>query len=153
MCTSDSFDRSPMFSLAVTVPYNSEAQMYDINLVHDTGEQVREKILQCDVYTGERVVAATVLRWPNVLDQCPNERVQWTQVLRKCPSEVKTWADVQNLCRKAVFDGKADHAEYPPCSLIQTLKREQICCFSMFLLLPVIKDAQSKTVISAFSTK
>lgn len=119
---SASFDRNfPMFSLAVSIPYNSDTKMYDIGKVPDTGDEVRNRILNCEVYTGRRVVAATVLRWPNVLKQCPAGRVQWPDVLRKCPKTVKTWAHVEITCPEAVQDKRADHAEYRTLQHFDTL--------------------------------
>ncbi|XP_030005272.1 uncharacterized protein LOC115429718 [Sphaeramia orbicularis] len=101
-----------MFSLAVSIPYD-----YTVNLnavyESDPGDEVKTTILNCDVYTGRRVVAATVLKWPNVLTQCPNGRVQWLDVVEKCrPEQVKTWDDVRRMCPDKVYDGRADHAEY-----------------------------------------
>ncbi|XP_074485334.1 uncharacterized protein LOC141764210 isoform X2 [Sebastes fasciatus] len=115
--------RYPMFSLAVSIPYNSDKKMYDISKVIDSADQVKNTILRCEVYTGTRVVAATVLRWPNVLDQCPDERVQWPQVLRKCPKRVITWANVKEQCPDAVNNGTADHAEYRTLQHFNTLTR------------------------------
>ncbi|XP_036950857.1 uncharacterized protein LOC119017848 isoform X2 [Acanthopagrus latus] len=111
--------RNPMFSLAVTIPYNKDTKMYDISQLDDGG-RVRREILNCEVYTGTRVVAATVLRWPNVVDQCPGGRVQWPDVLRKCPG-VNTWADVKSQCPNEVKEGRADHAEYRTLQHINTL--------------------------------
>ncbi|XP_029948753.1 uncharacterized protein LOC115389494 [Salarias fasciatus] len=102
----------PMFSLAVSIPHNDIQKMYDVSKVTDCSARVKEEVLKCNVYTSDRMVAATVLRWPNVLRQCPNERVQWRDVLDKCPAGVKTWTDVQQRCPSAVTDGTADHAEY-----------------------------------------
>lgn len=110
-----------MFSLAVNIPYNSDTKMYDMGKVTDGGDQVRNTILNCEVYTGRRLVAATVLRWPNVLKQCPAGRVQWPDVLRKCPKTVKTWADVEIKCPEAVYDKRADHAEYRTLQHFNTL--------------------------------
>ncbi|XP_038556914.1 hyphally regulated cell wall protein 3-like [Micropterus salmoides] len=101
--------REPMFSLAVSIPYNSDRKIYDISQVTDTREQVWQSILtECEVYTSKRMVAATVLRWPNVVDQCPDGRVQWSDLPTKCG---QTWADVKKQCRN-VSNGRADHAEY-----------------------------------------
>ncbi|XP_044197779.1 uncharacterized protein LOC122974010 [Thunnus albacares] len=111
----------PMFSLAVSIPYNSDTKMYDISKVTDDGDQVRKTIVDCEVYTSERMVAATVLRWPNVLRQCPGGRVQWPDVLDKCPRTVKTWADVESWCSGAVKDKRADHAEYRTLQRFNTL--------------------------------
>ncbi|XP_040891691.1 uncharacterized protein LOC121180385 [Toxotes jaculatrix] len=113
--------RFPMFSVAVSVPYDPKSKMYDINLVPDSGEQVRNEILNCNVYKSRRVVAATVLRWPNVVSQCPQANVQWPDVLRKCPKGVKTWADVKTSCPRAVNEGKADHAEFRTLQQLNTL--------------------------------
>lgn len=101
-----------MFSVAVSIPYNKEQKMYDMSQVPDTGEDVRNAILKCDVYEGTRVVAATVLRWPNVLDQCPTALVPWSRLLRDCGRKSMTWAEVKNQCSDKVRDGTADHAEY-----------------------------------------
>ncbi|XP_026158684.1 uncharacterized protein LOC113127949 [Mastacembelus armatus] len=110
--TQDGTVRNPMFSVAVAVPFYSSTQRFDMNLVCDDGDRVREKILNCAVYEGQRMVAATVLRWPDVLDQCPKSRVQWTDVLRRCGKQSMTWAEVQTSCSHAVSNGRADHAEY-----------------------------------------
>ncbi|XP_038577450.1 uncharacterized protein LOC119904871, partial [Micropterus salmoides] len=110
--------REPMFSLAVSIPYNSDRKMYDISQVTDTGEQVWQSILKrCDVYTSQRMVAATVLRWPNVVDQCPEGRVQWS-IPAKCG---QTWADVKKNCPTEIEDGRADHAEYRTLQNFNTL--------------------------------
>ncbi|XP_026027993.1 uncharacterized protein LOC113024842 isoform X2 [Astatotilapia calliptera] len=103
----------PMFSVAVSVPYNEQTNTFDMNGVPDYGEVVRETILNCDVYQGNRVMAATVLKWPNVLDQCPNAYVQWPDVLRKCHREQMKWAEVERLCgADTIKYGRADHAEF-----------------------------------------
>ncbi|XP_060904981.1 uncharacterized protein LOC132982471 [Labrus mixtus] len=105
--------RYPMFSVAVSIPYNQEIEDYDISKVMDSGNDVQETILNCKVYISSRVVAATVLRWPNVVDQCPNEPVQWPDVLKKCGRRRNlTWLEVKNTCKDEVQDGRADHAEY-----------------------------------------
>lgn len=119
-----------MFSVAVSVPYNSQTNTYDISQVLATGEQVRDTILRCDVFTGTRVIAATVLRWPDVLSQCPGQRVQWPHVLKQCPPEVQTWADVDrqektSRCREAVREGMADHAEYRTLQQLHTLLKNR----------------------------
>ncbi|KAF3688112.1 hypothetical protein EXN66_Car003784 [Channa argus] len=112
--------RYPMFSLAVSLPYDKEKQMYDFSSL-DSGEEVRRTILNCDVYTGRRVVAATVLRWPNVLSQCPDGHVPWPHILKKCPAWVKTWSDVNKWCTDKVPKGTADHAEYRTLQKLNTL--------------------------------
>lgn len=111
-----------MFSLAVSIPYNSDRKIYDISQVTDTGEQVWQSILKkCEVYTSKRMVAATVLRWPNVVDQCPEGRVQWSDVPTKCG---QTWADVKKNCPTEIEDGRADHAEYRTLQNFDTLARD-----------------------------
>ncbi|KAG7234474.1 hypothetical protein INR49_004763 [Caranx melampygus] len=102
----------PMFSLAVSIPYNSDSRSYDLSQVTDTSDAVKSSIQNCELYTSTRVVAATVLKWPDVLTQCPNERVLWPEVLRRCPTGVTTWAQVRDQCQNAVREGRADHAEY-----------------------------------------
>ncbi|XP_038568254.1 uncharacterized protein LOC119898146 isoform X2 [Micropterus salmoides] len=110
--------RRPMFSLAVSIPFDSGRNIYDIGQVTDTRDQVWQRILnRCEVYTSQRMVAATVLRWPNVVDQCPEGRVQWS-IPAKCG---QTWADVQNLCPTVFKDGRADHAEYRTLQNFNTL--------------------------------
>ncbi|CAI5678935.1 unnamed protein product [Oreochromis niloticus] len=104
----------PMFSVAVSVPLNKDK--FDMSKVTDDGEAVRTKILNCDVYIGDRVVAATVLRWRNVLYQCPNERVQWRDVPKKCNrKEINTWADIDKFCDvqsiERILFAQAAHAE------------------------------------------
>lgn len=105
--------RRPMFSLVVSVPRNTNTGLYDASAVTDDSRTVRDRILNCDVYVGRRVVAATVLRWPNVLEQCPGQPIQWRLNLRGCHSHPRTWAQVQSNCpRNTIPDGKADHAEF-----------------------------------------
>ncbi|KAM8771998.1 uncharacterized protein AB9X84_006680 [Acanthopagrus schlegelii] len=114
--------RNPMFSLAVTIPYDEDTKKYDISQLDD-GSSVTGKILNCEVYTSPRVVAATVLKWPEVLKQCPDGPVQWPDVVTKCPG-VNTWADVKNQCPgvvKGELKGRADHAEYRTLQRINTL--------------------------------
>ncbi|XP_026158866.1 uncharacterized protein LOC113128037 [Mastacembelus armatus] len=114
--------KRPMFSVAVAVPFNSQTQRFDMTLVPDDGQTVRNSILQnCAVYEGQRVVAATVLRWPEVLKQCPNAGVPWTDVLRRCGKQSMTWAEVQRSCSWAVSKGRADHAEYRTLRSFNTL--------------------------------
>lgn len=110
-----------MFSLAVSVPKNRATGLYDINLVPDTNDAVRNAIQNCDVYTGTRVVAATVLRWTNVLGQCPNGIVKWSDVLRRCPAGVTTWSQVNGRCPQLIREGRADHAEYRVLQAFNTL--------------------------------
>lgn len=105
--------KRPMFSLVVSVSYDKGKAQYDVNTVKDVARTVRNKIQECDVYVGERVVAATVLRWPDVLEQCPKGPVQWRSFLSKCRSTPQTWAEVNKNCPPNTFrDGMADHAEY-----------------------------------------
>ncbi|XP_023254881.1 uncharacterized protein LOC111649339 [Seriola lalandi dorsalis] len=111
----------PMFSLAVSIPYNSVSRSYDLNQVPDTSEAVKNRIQDCNLYIGTRVVAATVLRWPDVLTQCPNGPVQWPNVLRQCPAGVRTWNQVKSLCPQTIRDGRADHAEYRTLQGLNTL--------------------------------
>lgn len=114
--------RRPMFSLAVSVSHNTETGQYDVSTVTDASKTVRDKIIKCDVYVGERMVAATVLRWPNVLKQCPDERMQWPSILKKCSSTPQTWAEVKSKCPpNTIQDGKADHAEFRTLQNISTL--------------------------------
>nr|XP_040043301.1 uncharacterized protein LOC120825641 [Gasterosteus aculeatus aculeatus] len=107
--------RYPMFSLAVRIPYDHGVQRYDVSRVADRPDDVRKAIVGCDVYASETMVAATVLKWPNVLDQCPDARVPWKGVLLRCGiltcGRGMTWAEVQRECPGAVRDGRANHAE------------------------------------------
>ncbi|XP_038565698.1 uncharacterized protein LOC119896331 [Micropterus salmoides] len=145
--------REPMFSLAVSIPYDSDRKIYNISQVTDTREQVWQSILKkCEVYTSKRMVAATVLRWPSVVDQCPEGRVQWSDLPTKCG---QTWADVKKNCPTEIEDGRADHAEYRILQNFTTLVSnhdKMICCFSTFLLPRVIKDVQMNLVPITFST-
>ncbi|XP_070683950.1 uncharacterized protein [Pempheris klunzingeri] len=110
----------PMFSVAVSIPYN-ERKVFDISQVTDDSGQVRHEVDNCRVYTSARVVEATVLRWDNVLTQCPNEPVQWGDVVRKCGGQPLSWDALGRMlrsgraspqCVDAVQNGRADHAEY-----------------------------------------
>ncbi|XP_061881988.1 uncharacterized protein LOC133633473 [Entelurus aequoreus] len=107
-------DKLPMFSVAVNVPKGHNGQ-YDVNLIPDPRDKIRNTILKCHIYEGEHAVAATVLRWPNVLTMCPEEKVPWKDVLRKCkryPKSSMTWQQVKDKCPDAIEDKRADHAEY-----------------------------------------
>lgn len=125
----DADDKSfpPMFSVAVSVPYNEKEHKYDMSKVPDSDENVKNMILNCDVYKGDRVVAATVLRWPNVLKQCPDGRVKWTDVRKRCgKQQINSWAAVERLCGKSeIEDGRADHAEYRTLQHVNTLVKKQ----------------------------
>ncbi|XP_029355155.1 uncharacterized protein LOC115041638 [Echeneis naucrates] len=107
---------SPMYSVLVGIPFNTATRSYDINLVPDTGDAVRTAIQRCEIYSGRKVVAATVLQWRTVMGQCPNELVppSWKRQLtqRHCPQGVRTWKDVDDQCADLIMKGKADHAEY-----------------------------------------
>lgn len=110
-----------MFSLVVSVPYDKKTAQYDVISVKDDAQTVRNMIQKCDVYVGERVVAATVLKWPNVLEQCPGGPVQ-LPFLKKCRSTPRTWADVKNKCPpNTIRDGMANHAENRTLQKIDTL--------------------------------
>ncbi|XP_061840587.1 uncharacterized protein [Nerophis lumbriciformis] len=98
----------PMFSVAVSVPLGSNGQ-YDVAAIPDPGENIKNAILKCRVYEDEHVVAATLLRWPDVLTMCPKEKVPWKDVLRKCGRSSMTWQEVGENCVKGA---RADHAEY-----------------------------------------
>ncbi|CAJ1052803.1 uncharacterized protein LOC117816345 [Xyrichtys novacula] len=108
----DNIEKKPMFSLAVSIPYDEEKEKFDVSKVEVSDEEVKKTMLQCKVHITSRVVAATVLRWPNVLEQCPKEPVQWRDVLKNCGESKMTWLDVQKKCSDKVRDGRADHAEY-----------------------------------------
>lgn len=125
-----------MFSVAVKVPYNSVTGLYDMNRVPDPAQDVRNTILRCGVYAGQRVVAATVLRWPDVLQQCPNELVSWPNVLKRCHRKSMTWAEVKRVCPNEIRDGTADHAEYRTLqnfnTLLSNLNRDDLLIFYVF---------------------
>ncbi|MED6236404.1 hypothetical protein ATANTOWER_008678 [Ataeniobius toweri] len=109
--------KTPMFSLVVSIPFNNKTKQYDISQLPD-GTLVKKTILDCYVYIGQRVVAATVLKWPDVLDQCPNGNVLWPDFQRGCPKGVRTWSDVSKQCNVKT---RADHAEYRTVQDIGTL--------------------------------
>ncbi|XP_043970955.1 uncharacterized protein LOC122830001 [Gambusia affinis] len=99
--------KSPMFSLVVRIPFNGKTTKYDISQVSDAASTVKKTILDCEVYTGTNIVAATVLRWPDVVSQCPNGRVQW-----RTRSQARTWLEAYRQNPELFTDGTADHAEY-----------------------------------------
>ncbi|XP_061883374.1 uncharacterized protein LOC133634262 [Entelurus aequoreus] len=101
----------PMFSVAVRVPLGSNSQ-YDVAAIPDPGDNIKNAILKCRVYEGEHVVAATLLRWPDVLKQCPEEKVPWEDVLKVCKQSSMTWQQVKDKCPNYIYDNRADHAEY-----------------------------------------
>ncbi|MEQ2210400.1 hypothetical protein XENOCAPTIV_012897 [Xenoophorus captivus] len=114
--------KTPMFSLVVSIPFNNKTKQYDISQLPD-GTLVKKTILDCNVYVGQRVVAATLLKWPDVLDQCPNGNVSWPDFQRRCPKGVRTWSDVSEQCNIPVNVTRADHAEYRTVQNISTLLR------------------------------
>lgn len=144
-----------MFSLAVSIPYDDKSKKYDISQVFNTdpADTVKRSILKCEKYKGTRVVAATVLRWPNVLDQCPDEPVQWGDVLKKCGERSMTWAELnsklrmldiegetksehEKQCHAAVWEGRADHAEYRTLEVLNTLvNQDNMNDFLLFYVL------------------
>lgn len=114
-----SFDRkNPMFSLAMSIPFNRQINGFDISKICDDYNNVKNTMLNCNVYTGNKVVAATVLRWPDVVNQCPDGLVQWP--LRDLRRD-ETWADVHKRNPSAFHDGTADHAEYRTLQKMNTL--------------------------------
>ena len=95
-CASVSFHRyNPMFSLAISIPYNRDKEMYDISLVFNT-EPGNRVIINCVLCIGRKGVAATLLKSPSVLSHWP----------------IVTWADVERYCPDAVFNGQTDNAEF-----------------------------------------
>nr|XP_049576436.1 uncharacterized protein LOC125968920 isoform X1 [Syngnathus scovelli] len=100
----------PMFSMAVSIPPGVVPGSYDLNQVQKA--DVKKTILDCDVYEDNNVLAATVLRWPDVAMQCHRAQVPWPDVLKACRQKSMTWHDVALKCPGAVEIGRADHAEY-----------------------------------------
>ncbi|XP_027875115.1 uncharacterized protein LOC114145655 [Xiphophorus couchianus] len=99
--------KTPMFSLVARIPFNSETNQYDISQVTDDANNVKDTIVGCEVYTGTNILAATVLRWPDVVAQCPDGRVQWP-----IRSQATTWADAYCQNARSFNEGRAEHAEY-----------------------------------------
>ncbi|XP_032419327.1 uncharacterized protein LOC116720282 isoform X4 [Xiphophorus hellerii] len=99
--------KTPMFSVVARIPFNSETNQYDINQVTDDANNVKDTIVGCEVYTGTNILAATVLRWPDVVAQCPDGRVQWP-----IRSQATTWAEAYCQNTRSFNEGRAEHAEY-----------------------------------------
>ncbi|XP_023189323.1 uncharacterized protein LOC111608598 [Xiphophorus maculatus] len=99
--------KTPMFSVVARIPFNSETNQYDISQVTDDANNVKDTIVGCDVYNGTNILAATVLRWPDVVAQCPDGRDQWT-----ISSQARTWADAYRQNTRSFNKGTAVHAEY-----------------------------------------
>ncbi|XP_057700714.1 uncharacterized protein LOC130921089 [Corythoichthys intestinalis] len=104
--------KMPMFSMAVSVPPGADPGTYDLTKVSDLGQNVKNTILQCGIYAGDNVVAATLLRWPDVVQRCPRAEVPWQDVLKACRRKSMTWHEVAMICPGAVEGNRADHAEY-----------------------------------------
>ncbi|XP_077460755.1 uncharacterized protein LOC144077129 [Stigmatopora argus] len=115
--------RLPMFSLAVNIPRGPGFDTYDPNRVNL--DAVEKAVLDCEVHVNDNVVAATLLKWPYLMDYCPDSQVLWEDVVSNCRqvcakkwpnsghTEAKiTWRYVQENCSNAVKDHAADHAEY-----------------------------------------
>ncbi|XP_056228300.1 uncharacterized protein LOC130166633 [Seriola aureovittata] len=103
----DDQSKLPMFSLAVSIPKSGES--YDVGAVPDNGEDVKNAMLKCEVFTGTKVVGATLLS--DVFNRCKDGRVQRQDVLAQCPPGVVTWLDVEEKCKDKVGNID-DHAEY-----------------------------------------
>lgn len=113
---------TPTFTLAVSVPYNPRTRRYDVTQVTeaDNAQNVRATLDSCQVYLGNKVMGAMVLKWPDVKNQCPNTPIPdtWTFVRELCPN-VRTWADLGQVCTNNINrklnkspNGAVDHAEY-----------------------------------------
>lgn len=134
--------RYPMFSLAVSIPFNEKSGEYDLSLVPDEGGEVRDTMIKCKVYRSERVVGATLLRWPNVVDQCPDEPVQWPDALKKCNlEEGSTWAQLRQKCSKNPGNFEDDHAEF---RVLQHLKNSLLAKPNHLLLFYVVASPCNK---------
>uniref|UniRef100_A0A672Z3S6 Uncharacterized protein n=1 Tax=Sphaeramia orbicularis TaxID=375764 RepID=A0A672Z3S6_9TELE len=93
------------------------------------------KQIKCLVYTGKDIVAATVLKYDKVKEQCPDTPVEWRELLRGCPN-VRTWAEFEsNLCpldvRNKNLDAMKkknqleDHGEYRVLQHFDTLVKRR----------------------------
>lgn len=109
-----------MFSLAVSIPFNSK--FYDVKKVPDTHEAVRNTILNCEVYTGQNVVAATRLKWPEAATVCPDGPVLWPDVRQQCPAGI-TWSQLKSKCPGARLEDRDEHAEYRTLQAFDTLRK------------------------------
>lgn len=109
-----------MFSMAVSISYNKNTAGYDISTVTDNTQTVTNQIQACNVYVGEKVVAATVLKWPDVLQQCPRRWVQWPNFFKN-RTVPQTWEEANNRFPNAIRVGTADHADYRILNNIRTL--------------------------------
>nr|XP_040025382.1 uncharacterized protein LOC120813714 [Gasterosteus aculeatus aculeatus] len=144
--------RYPMFSLAVRIPYDNKMQRYDVSRVKDKAENVWRTIIGCDVYASKTMVAATVLKWPNVLDQCPYARVPREDVPNQCGSKRMTWAKLKKECPEAVRVRRADHAEYRVLNNFNTLKQNRNRNdFLLFYVLASPCDQKCASETSRFS--
>ncbi|KAK9540834.1 hypothetical protein VZT92_003258 [Zoarces viviparus] len=116
----------PMFSVAVNIPFTDKKEdVYGFSQVikDDPPETVRDWMESCKVYKGQRVVAATLLKWPNVLRLCPNEPVQWSIVKKNCKKQEMTWAAMETECPGVVCI--TDHAEYRVLKNFATLTKNR----------------------------
>ncbi|XP_022623368.1 uncharacterized protein LOC111238232 [Seriola dumerili] len=107
----------PMFSLAVSIPKSGDS--YDVAAGPDNGVAVKNAMLKCEVYTGTKVVGATLLRLSDIFTRCKDGRVQRQDVLQRCPERVVTWLDVKKKCRDKVGNID-DHAEYRTLQALRT---------------------------------
>ncbi|XP_061881985.1 uncharacterized protein LOC133633471 [Entelurus aequoreus] len=125
----------PMFSLTVRVPKGRNGQ-YDVSAIPDPGDNIKNAILKCRVYEDEHVVAATLLRWPDVLTMCPNDKVPWEDVLKVCKQSSMTWQQVKDECPNYIYDNRADHAEYRVLNTFKTWavgkKKKDLMLFYVF---------------------
>ncbi|KAK7929756.1 hypothetical protein WMY93_006151 [Mugilogobius chulae] len=113
---------TPTFTLAVSIPYNPQTRRYDVSVVTaaDNGQTVRQRLDNCEVYEGTRVMGAMVLKWPDVKTQCPSANIpaHWSFVQQLCPN-VQTWGQLSQQCTSSIGkklskspNGAVDHAEY-----------------------------------------
>uniref|UniRef100_A0AAV2LQU7 Uncharacterized protein n=1 Tax=Knipowitschia caucasica TaxID=637954 RepID=A0AAV2LQU7_KNICA len=119
----------PAFSLAISIPQN-DLRRHDFSKViaADPPANVRIAMDRCQVYTGTRVVASTLLKYPDFITRCPNEPITWDYVKQKCPT-LQRWGDfeqctsgeIRQLKRLPEGDGLVQHAEFRVLENIQTL--------------------------------
>ncbi|XP_068451679.1 uncharacterized protein [Clinocottus analis] len=111
-------DHFPMFSAAVSIPYDNNKEKYDVSGITDSAPDVKRTLLKCDVYKSTKMVAATLLKWPDVLNQCPKELVQWDDFPSKTAYRPIPWDQVEGVPEGFT---RTDHAEYRALTAISTL--------------------------------
>uniref|UniRef100_A0AAV2LQT2 Uncharacterized protein n=1 Tax=Knipowitschia caucasica TaxID=637954 RepID=A0AAV2LQT2_KNICA len=106
----------PMFSLAISIPQNAFGRHnFSEVIAADPPANVRNAMDRCQVYNGTRVVASTLLKYPDFITRCPNEPITWDYVKQKCPT-LQRWGDFEQVDGLRSSDLMLFYTYKSPCS-------------------------------------